>query len=53
MHSLGIMSPLKMTKIEGLKLLYYVENVAKANIVPTNIDQQKTNKTACYHLETP
>ena len=35
---------LKITKIEGLNLLDYVEDVAKADIGPMNVDQQKTNK---------
>ena len=41
---LEIMSLLGMTKIEGLKLLDYVEDVSKADIRPMNIDQQKTDK---------
>ena len=38
-----------MTKIEGLKLLNYVEDMAKAGIGTMNIDQQETNKETCYH----
>ena len=33
-----------MAKIEGLNLLDYVEDVAKADTEPMNVDQQKTNK---------
>ena len=41
------MFPLGITKIEGVNLLDYVEDVAKANIVPMNLDQKETNKAAC------
>ena len=33
-----------MTKIEGLKLLDYVEKVTKADIGPMYVDQQEANK---------
>ena len=48
---LEIMSPLGMTKIEGLNLLDYVEDVAKADIGPMNVDQQKIDKATRYHWE--
>ena len=44
MAFLEIMSPLGMAKIEGLKFLNYVGDVAKADIGPMNIDEQKTDK---------
>ena len=40
-----------MTKIEGLNLLDYVEDVAKANIGPMNVGQQETNKATGYKSE--
>ena len=36
---LEIMSPLEMAKIEGLNLLDNVEDVAKADIGPMNVDR--------------
>ena len=36
--------PLGTTKIEDLNLLDYVEDVAKANIGPMNVDQQEIKK---------
>ena len=33
-----------MELLEGLTLLDYVQDVAKANIGPMNLDQQKTHK---------
>ena len=41
-----------MEKIEGLRLLVYVEDVAKADLGPMNIDQQ-TDKATRYSWETP
>ena len=41
---LGIMSPLGMARIGGLNLLKFIGGVAKANIGPMNVDQQKTDK---------
>ena len=35
---------LGMSKIEGLNLLNYVEDVTKVNTGPMNVDQQKTDK---------
>ena len=42
-----------MTKIEGLSLLDYVEDVSKADIGTMNMDQQETNKPTHYHWENP
>ena len=33
-----------MTKIEGLTLLDYIEDVAKANIVPMNVAQKRQTR---------
>ena len=44
---------MEKAKIEGLNLLDYVEDVAKANTGPMNADQQKTDKATQYHQETP
>ena len=41
-----------MTKIEELRLLGYVDDVAKVDITPMNADQQKAYKATCYHQET-
>ena len=38
------MSPLRMAKIDGLNLLEYVEDIAKADIEAVNVGQQKTDK---------
>ena len=46
------MFPLGMTKIDGLNLLDYVEDVAKADTESMNADQQKTNNATHYHQET-
>ena len=46
---LEIIYPLGMTKIEGLNLLDYVENVEKDDIGTRNVDQQGTNKATHYH----
>ena len=42
-----------MTKIEGLNLLDYIEDEAKAKTEPINVYQQETNKAIHYHQETP
>ena len=42
-----------MVKIESLSLLVYVEDVAKANIGPMNVYQQKKDKAIQYHQEIP
>ena len=49
---LEIMSPLGMAKIDCLNLLYYVGDVAKGDIGPINVDQQKTGKATQYIQET-
>ena len=38
------MSPLGMAKIEGLNLVDYVDDMAKADFGPVYVDQQKTDK---------
>ena len=45
---LEIMSPLGMTKIEGLKLLDYVKVVVNTDNGPRNREQQMTNKETRY-----
>ena len=40
MGFLGMMCPLRMAKIEGIKILDYVGGVAKAKIAPVNTDKQ-------------
>ena len=45
--------PLGMINIEGLNLLDYVEDAAKADIGPMNVDQQETHKTISYCWKTP
>ena len=47
------MFPLGMIKVDSLNLLEYVEDVAKADIGPMNVDQQETNKATFYHQEVP
>ena len=47
------MSPLGMAEREGLDLLDFVKDVAKANIGPMNVDQQKIDKASQYYWETP
>ena len=41
-----------MAKIECLNLMNYVGDVAKGDIGPTNVDQQKTVKATQYIQET-
>ena len=38
------MSPLRMARLDGLNHLEYVGDVAKTDIGPMNVDQQKTDK---------
>ena len=46
------MFPLGMTKTEGMNLLDYVEDAAKADTEPMNTDQQKISNATHYHQET-
>lgn len=38
-----------MAKIDGLNLLDYIEDAAKADIGPKNVDHQETKKATHYH----